>query len=62
MSCTCQCNKQQENDIKKDASSWQFLQELLEQYRGKKGTCPFYREYRNIRLPSAAGVDYLASQ
>jgi NADH-quinone oxidoreductase subunit E len=38
MSCTSQCNKQQENDIHKDAKTWQPLQELLAQYRGKKGS------------------------
>ncbi|MGB4510190.1 MAG: NAD(P)H-dependent oxidoreductase subunit E, partial [Thermacetogeniaceae bacterium] len=38
MSCTCQRNKQQENDIKKDAKNWQLLQELLVQYKGQKGS------------------------
>ncbi len=38
MSCTCQCNKQQENDIQKNPKTWGPLQELLEQYRGKAGS------------------------
>ncbi len=63
MSCTCQCNKQQENDIKKDASSWQFLQELLEQYRGKKGSLvAILQGVQDIYgyLPQQV-MDYLAS-
>lgn len=38
MSCTCQRKNQQENDLQDDAKTWQSLQELLEQYRGKKGS------------------------
>jgi len=38
MSCSCQCNKEQEDDLRKDTGTWQALQELLAQYRGKKGS------------------------